>query len=232
MEFAEMTNTSRRTFLSLAGATAVGVGLLGCSMVGGGSTAESSTKVSRPLNGARTLVTYFSMPETDDPNNMTAEEEYSTVVIDGKVLGNTQYVAQIIAAQVGAKLFRIETAENLPRDHSELQKIADTQQVENARPKLKTTPPSFDDYDTVFIGYPIWAYDMPMVLYTFIEQGDFRGKNIVLFCTHGASEFSGTIERVTEALPDSTVVSNGLAVLRDDVDNSEGAVADWIASLN
>ena len=54
---------------------------------------------------AKSLVVYFSMPETTEPENMSREEELSTVVIDGEVLGNTQYVAYIIAENTGGGYF-------------------------------------------------------------------------------------------------------------------------------
>ena len=56
-------------------------------------------------SAAKNLVVYFSMPETTEPENMSREEELSTVVIDGEVLGNTQYVAYIIAENTGGGYF-------------------------------------------------------------------------------------------------------------------------------
>ena len=72
---------------------------------------------------AKNLVVYFSMPETTEPENMSREEELSTVVIDGEVLGNTQYVAYIIAENTEADIFRIEPVTPYPPDHSELEDI-------------------------------------------------------------------------------------------------------------
>lgn len=66
---------------------------------------------------AKILVAYFSMPETTDPNNRTKDEDNSVVVIDGKVLGNTQYVAQLIQENTDANIFRIEPETPYPTDH-------------------------------------------------------------------------------------------------------------------
>lgn len=87
---------------------------------------------------AKNLVVYFSMPETTEPENMSREEGLSTVVIDGEVLGNTQYVAYIIAENTGADIFRIEPVTPYPLDPSELEDIAQKEQSENFRPS--TTP--------------------------------------------------------------------------------------------
>ncbi|MEV4033560.1 flavodoxin [Streptomyces umbrinus] len=232
-ELNDMTGTTRRTFLSLAGAALAGAGAAGCSMIGGDdkSTGSGPSKIDRPLTKSRTLVTYFSVPETNDPNNMTADEENSTHVVDGKVLGNTQYVAQIIEKRTGAEVFRIETAEELPLDHGTLEDLALEQQEANERPKLKASVPNLKEYDTVFIGYPIWWYDLPMPVYTFLEQHDFSGKNIILFSTHGGNRLGETVGSITEKLSDSTVISNAFTISRDDMDNAETEVGDWLDSL-
>ena len=64
---------------------------------------------------------YFSVPETTNADNMSAEEEYSTVVIDGEVLGNTQYVAHVVQENTGADIFRIEPVTPYPMDHAKLE---------------------------------------------------------------------------------------------------------------
>lgn len=67
-----------------------------------------------------TLVVYFSMPETTDSKNMTEEEDNSTVVIDGEVMGNTQYVAMEIQEKMNADIFRIEPETAYTTNHEEL----------------------------------------------------------------------------------------------------------------
>lgn len=76
--------------------------------------------------GLKTLVVYFSVPETSDPNNMTRDEENSTVIVDGEVLGNTQYVAQLIGENTGGDVFRLEPVDAYPTNHDDLlQRAAD-----------------------------------------------------------------------------------------------------------
>ena len=128
---------------------------------------------------AKTLVVYFSMPETTDPNNMTQEEDHSVVVINGEVLGNTQYVAYVIQEQTNADIFRIEPETPYPTDHDTLVDLAADEQDDNARPAIKDTIENLDQYDTIFVGYPNWWGDMPMILYTFFDTYDFSGKTII-----------------------------------------------------
>lgn len=228
-----MTNMpTRRRFLALATMSIAGVGLAGCSLVGventpnGPAPAESMP----PIDASRTLVAYFSVPETDDPEGMTQDEENSTHVVNGEVLGNTQYVAQLIAARTGAQTFRIETAEALPLDHDTLEELALRWQEAGTRPALASMIPDLDQYDTVFIGYPIWWYDLPMPMHTFLEQQDFSGKNLVLFTTHGGNRLSGTVEKITGMLPDANVSGNAFTISRDDMDSAESEVNDWLGS--
>jgi flavodoxin len=225
--------TTRRGFLTLTGASLASVSLAGCSLFGidrGGQVAAPADSTP-PVDAGRTLVAHFSVPETDDPNGMTQDEENSTHVVDGVVYGNTQYVAMLMAERLGAELFRIETAEQLPLDHDTLIDLAVGWQNAGTRPKLKELIPNLDEYDTIIVGYPIWEYDMPMPLYTFFEQHDFAGKNVFLFTTHDVSGLSGTLEKVAEMLPDATVSQNTFDISRNDMDDSEPRVNEWVDSV-
>lgn len=167
---------------------------------------------------ATTLVVYFSLPETTDPDNMTMEEANSTVVIDGKVLGNTQYMAYVIQDTVGANIFRIIPETPYPVDHGTLVDQAKDEQNQNARPAIRDEilAEEFARYDTVFVGYPNWWGDMPMILYTFFENHDFSGKTIIPFNTHGGSGFSQTISTIRSLEPNATV-DNGLSISRNNM---------------
>ncbi|MGW4227928.1 flavodoxin [Streptomyces sp. NPDC004980] len=228
-----MTGTTRRNFLTLATAAISGVAVGGCSVVGGSDATEESTpkKMTPPKDASRILVAYFSVPETDDPDGMTDDEANSTHVVDGKVLGNTQYVAQIIGRHTGAETFRIETAEQLPLDHDTLEDLALEQQEAGERPELKSPIRNLDEYDTVFVGYPIWWYELPMPMHTFFEEHDFSGKNIIPFSTHGGNGLSGTVETITETVADSAVVGNAFTISRDDMDAAESEVTDWLERI-
>jgi flavodoxin len=172
------------------------------------------------------------MPETDDPNDMTEDEANSTHVVDGKVLGNTQYVAQLIQARTGAEIFRIETAQPMPLEHEALIEQSVREQEEDARPELKALVTDLGAFDTVFIGYPIWNYELPSPVNTFLDQHDFNGKNIVLFSTHGGNQLADTVATITDKLSGSTVNQNGFTISRDDMDRAESEVGSWLDGLN
>ena len=179
----------------------------------------------------KALVVYFSMPETSDPDNMTQEEDNSVVVIDGEVLGNTQYVAYVIQENTGADIFRIEPETPYPTDHDTLVDLAAQEQEDNARPAIKGNIEDLGQYDTVFVGFPNWWGDMPMILYSFFDAYDFSGKTVIPFNTHGGSGVSSTISTIAELEPDADVREDGFTVSRNNVQDAEPDILAWLSDL-
>ena len=101
---------------------------------------------------------------------------------------------------------------------------------ENARPELGMELPDLSKYDTIFIGYPIWWGDLPMVLYTLFDRLDFTGKNIVPFSTHGGSGWAGTRETIARLEPGATMVE-GLSVSRDDIADAAPLIRRWVERI-
>ena len=91
-----------------------------------------------------------------------------------------------------------------------------------------------EDYDIIFIGYPIWWGDMPMPVYTFIEKHDWQGKTIIPFCTHEGSGLSGTENKLKSVCKGSTVLE-GLAVRGTTAQNKQEqarqSVKNWLHKL-
>lgn len=184
------------------------------------SQTNESTPAPSNTNG-KNLVVYFSMPDNVDD---------STVVIDGETLGNTQYMAYVIQETVGADIFRIEPETPYPTDHDELVDLASEEQSDNARPAIKDTIDNFDTYENIFVGYPNWWGDMPMILYSFFDEYDFSDKTIIPFNTHGGSGFSGTISTIKELEPGAEVL-DGKSISRNDIQDAEQEIVDWVNSL-
>ena len=185
------------------------------------SQTNESTPTPSNTNG-KNLVVYFSMPDNVDD---------STVVIDGETLGNTQYMAYVIQETVGADIFRIEPETPYPTDHDELVDLASEEQSNNARPAIKDTIENFDTYENIFVGYPNWWGDMPMILYSFFDEYDFSGKTIIPFNTHGGSGFSGTISTIKELEPNAEML-DGKSISRNDIQDAEQEIVDWVNSLD
>ena len=156
----------------------------------------------------------------------------SRVAADGEVLGNNEYIARIIQRETGGDLFAIETVQDYPTTHDPLLEFAYNEKADNARPELAVQLENLDRYDVIFLGYPNWNADLPMPLYTFLEEYDFGGKTIIPFTTHGGSGFSRTIQTIAELQPNATVISDGLSISRNSVSGAEGDVVNWVNSLN
>ena len=161
---------------------------------------------------------------------MTQEEDNSTVVIDGKVLGNTQYMAQVIAENTSSDIFRIEPSIPYPTDHTTLVNQASQEKQDKARPTIKNKIEDLDKYDTIYIGYPNWWGDMPMILYTFFESYDFSDKTIITFNTHGGSGFSNTVNTIRSLEPNANVIE-GLSISRNHIQDAKDEIVEWVNEL-
>lgn len=149
---------------------------------------------------------------------------------DGKLQGNTEYVATVISEATGGDLFEIKTVHTYPGTYKELIDAAKKESDEDARPALATHIKNLDEYDVVFVGFPNWWYDMPQPLYTFFDEYDFSGKTVVPFCTHGGSRFSDAIKTIRE-MEQGTTVLDGYAIARDRVAGSQDGILNWIEKM-
>ncbi len=143
--------------------------------------------------------------------------------------GNTESVAERIAERTGADMFEIVTVQIYPEDYNELLDFARNEQRENARPELAEHIENMDIYDVIFLGYPNWWGDMPMPLYSFLDEYDLSGKTIMPFVTSGGSGFSRTIRSVEDAEPEATVLE-GLSIRDRRVHDgaTDRAIEEWI----
>lgn len=193
------------------------------------STEKESSETERLSGGSNILIAYFSVPE--DVDTVDAVAGASIVVRDNEKLGNTEYVAKLIQQTIGGDLFRIETVDAYPLDHEPLVDQAADEQDENKRPELLNHIENFDQYETVILGFPNWWADLPMPVYTFLEEYDFGAKTIIPFVTHGGSGFSGTLGTISELQPGAHVSENALSLSRNNVADSEATVVEWAQSL-
>ena len=180
---------------------------------------------------SKILIAYFSLPENADTSGVDAVAGASIVLNNEKVLGNTEYMAYAIQEAVGGDLFRIETVQQYPLEHEPLVEMADEEQNGNARPELLNRVENMEQYDTIFLGYPNWWGDMPMPLYTFLEEYDLSGKTIIPFSSHGGSGFSRTESTIAQMQPNASVSENGLTVSRNDVADSYEDVFQWAENI-
>ena len=195
---------------------------------------ESDSQSSPPESedtGSHILIAYFSVPENVDISGVDAVAGASVVVRNSEKMGNTEYVAKVIQQTVGGDLFRIETVEEYPLDHDPLVDQAAGEQDEKKRPELLNHVENFEQYETIILGFPNWWADLPMPVYTFLEEYDFSGKTIIPFVTHGGSGFSGTVRTISDIQPQAEVSDNTLSLSRNAVAGSAEDVIAWAESL-
>lgn len=179
-----------------------------------GQKALASENVTMP---SRTLIVYFSQPEEMKPEAVDGFSGASVLQKQTPETGSTQYIAQLIQKQTQGDLFRIETAKPYPRQHDALLRVAEKEQQLKARPSLKAALPDLSNYDTIYVGYPIWWYTMPMVIYALFEQNDFSGKNVIPFTTHGGSRLADSIREITRLQPQAKLITRALSISRNDI---------------
>ena len=171
---------------------------------------EMDTDSDNKAEGTSILVAYFSL----------AGEQYGVGVIEE---GNTAIIAKMIAEQTGADTFEIEAVNGLLE-------VSRQEMSDNARPEIAGTVDNMEDYDIVFVGYPNWWGDMPMIVYNFLESYDFSEKTVIPFCTHGGSGLSGTestIEDITGAeMMDGFDIAGEAA--QNQRDKASEAVTEWL----
>ena len=186
---------------------------------------DANTKVDS--NGKKSLVVYFSLPEkTGDA------KEDSTVDVDGKTMGNTEYVANLIKDYTGADIYRIEPVKEYnTKDHQALINDAKEEQENDARPEIKTKISNFDEYDIIYVGYPIWWSDLPQIMYTFFELYDFSDKTVIPFSTNGGSGLAGTVSTIKNKLTTATVEENAFALYRENMETAPEKVESWLKEL-
>lgn len=142
-------------------------------------------------------------------------------------VGNTEKAANMIAEVTGAELFKIEQQAPYAADYDTCIAQAKKDLKAKARPELVSIPDSLDGYDEIYLGYPNYWGDMPMAVYTFLENFNWSGKIIHPFCTHEGSGLSGT-ERKIQTVCKGATVTNGLAIHGSSVDRAKTAIEKWV----
>lgn len=173
---------------------------------------------------------------TDAGEAADIEEGTGTAAGEGTALiayfswsGNTEAVAQEIQAQTGADMFEIVPAEPYTDDYNELLDIAQEEQSSGARPAIAETV-DLSGYDTVYLGFPNWWGDMPMILYTFLDEYDLSGKTVVPFNTSGGSGFSGSLDTIADMEPEAEI-AEGLSLGDGEAEDCADDVAEWLSNI-
>ena len=221
------------------------VGVLGFTMAGCSDTSNNTDQVENKTENqeeqhenlnqnkdSKSLVAYFTYAENANlPDDVDTSSSASIQVWNDEVTGNAGVLAHMISEYTGADLFSIKTVQQYPSTYDETVDQGQSENEENVRPELATHIENLDEYDTIFIGFPNWWYDMPMAMYSFFEEYDFSGKTIIPFSTSGGSGFSSTIETMKELEPNATVEDNGITIGASNVRDAQEQMKEWLQSF-
>lgn len=168
----------------------LGASLAGCGASRGNTREETAAQTEEAgsseenAGGSNILIAYFTAAEN---SGVDAEASASYSEVDGEAKGRLEALAEMIQAETGGDLFSIQTEEVYPADGGDLIDYAAEEQDEDARPELSTHIENLDNYDTIFIGYPIWWGIAAWPVDSFVENNDFTGKTVIPFATSASS---------------------------------------------
>ncbi len=169
------------------------------------------------------LIVYFS------PSNSDTVDAITSATPRVGDTGAVEYLAQMIGNSIGADTAKIVPNTAYPTDYEETADQAKAEQDNDERPTF-TLDVNPEDYDVIFVGYPIWWYGLPMIMETFFDTYDFSGKTIVPFNTHAGSGDGGTYSDIADLEPDATVL-DGLAVSGNGAADADDEVVKLLTSL-
>ena len=208
-----------KKWITLLLAMTMVLGLTACS----GTAASDNSSAQTPSAPEETS----AEAQTTAPS---AAADSSTLIAYFSWSGNTAQMAQMIADETGGTLFEIQPATPYTEDYDTLLDVAQQEQAENARPALAAQVEDWDSYDVVFVGYPDWWGDAPMLIYSFLEAYDWQGKTLIPFCTSGGSGFGRSLDQLADSAPGAEILE-GLHINGDSVADAADEVASWIAGL-
>lgn len=165
--------------------------------------------------------------ELDPPPAPGPSEESRVLVAYFSRTGTTEGMAELIARQTDGTLFEIVPATLYSENYQETVSRHQEERRTDARPEIAEQVEDMGQYDVIFIGFPLWSGDAPVIIRTFMESYDLSGKTVIPFATSGGSGISAAQATVTSFCPNSAVL-DGLCISGG---NMESRVTSWIKGL-
>ena len=179
------------------------------------------------------LIAYFSWADNtviENPDLADIDAMTSASLI---APGNTGQLARMIQDAIGGDLFPILVAEPYSSDFTECVNRVREELTATSYPALKTNINNIDDYDIVFLGYPVWANTCPMAIFSFIEKNDLSGKTILIFSAFGSGSMEKSVNDIAAALPDSSIlIKNTFGAPRSNFASAQENIKVWLAELD
>lgn len=154
-----------------------------------------------------------------------------TLVVYYSLSGNTKQIAENIADKTDAEMFEIKTSENITPNAKFYLDIK--QQLKNKKyPSIEEKMPKFQEYDTIFIGFPVWWYTIATPVLAFLQNADFMGKKVVPFSTQGSNYGTSFTDFKTNAKNAQIVQGNAFNNVDKKYDKAvDNKITDWLNKL-
>ena len=168
-------------------------------------TPMSTATVAKAASKKKTkvLIAYFGRYGNTNFNKNVDATTSASIVKDGKKKrGTTEMLARLIQKETGGDLFRIQTKKKYPAGYNKVIDQNHEEMDEDYLPELKKKVKKMKQYDVVFIGYPIWAEDIPQAIKSFIKEHNLEGKTVIPFVHTGAPGRAVLIRRFENYAPD------------------------------
>ncbi len=157
---------------------------------------------------------------------------YFSLESEGTKKGSTRIVAEKIAQLAEANIARIEPEIKYSSDYDEVCKRAKYEIEENIHPQIKSISMDFQEYDTVFIGFPIWYRTYPRPVATFIDTYDLNGKKVIPFCTNEEGAFgTADLELGNVAKSKGAKTEMGIAIKSFNAETCDSALKTWLSRV-
>lgn len=208
-----------KKFLCLGLALVFSFSLTAC----GGRSVSSTPPVSGPSSSSAEN----TVAPNDGASSAASEESERSEVEENNILvayfshtGNTQEVAQMIAEYTGGDLAEIQRKE----EYGNLQEEAKAEIDNGIQPEITVSNAHIEDYNTIFVGYPIWWDEAPAMIASFLAGHDFSGKTLIPFCTSASDDIENSLHIFSELCPDA-VIGGSLTA------NDSDAIVPWLREL-
>lgn len=145
-------------------------------------------------------------------------------------VGYTQVIAQYIRDRVDADVFEVIPQDPYPEDYDAVVRRNQREEDADARPAFAGPLPDVSEYQSIFIGYPTWNMQMPMVMRTFLDSVDLNGKTIIPFNTNAGYGVGNSVEVIRRQWPDASVLQE-FEVNGADAERSRKAVNRWLEKI-
>lgn len=226
-----MVKRNVKTILALFMVFILAAAMVGCTGSNSGTESNADNQISEQPeeNSEDENVSEDTSGSQEEPNTEDSAENGKILVAYFSHSGNTKKIAEEIQSKTGADIFEIKTVNVYSDDYNTVLDEAKAEQNDKARPELSEKVTDMSQYQTVILGFPIWWGDMPMAVYSFLDEYDLSGKTVLPFCTSGGSGLSGTDKKIASEEKDAKV-ADGLALRDSSLDDADGDIEQWLRS--